>query len=170
MELGILHDRDIRLSEKFVTIALAACVILVACFLAYIAVTPREGERFTEFYLTGPNGNLSNFPSVLNVSQPGTITIGLVNNEGIRTSYAVRVDLVGVQIVYNATIASNETKDVNRTTWSWINLTLSDRENWTNPYIFRISSSGLWKVEFLLFKDGPFPSAYRTLHFFIQVL
>jgi len=169
LELAWPRGKDMPLLDKLVTIALASCVVVVACFLAYIAVIPRGGDRFTEFYLLGPNGNMSNFPSTLNVSQPGAVTIGLVNREGITTSYGVRVDLVGVQVVYNATTASNETKDVNRTTWSWINFTLADRESWNDPYGFSISLIGLWKVQLLLFKDGYFTIAYRTLHFFVQV-
>ena len=37
------------------------------------------------------------------------------------------------------------------------------------PELFRIDFTGLWKVEFLLFKDGDFSSAYRELHLYIRV-
>ena len=74
-----------------------------------------------------------------------------------------------MQIVYNATAGFNETMEVNRTTWSSFPVTLGDGQNWTQPYTFRINETGLWKVEFLLFKDGEPSSAYRELHLYIRV-
>jgi uncharacterized membrane protein len=59
--------------------------------------------------------------------------------------------------------------EVNRTTWSTINVTLPDGRNWTRPYTFRINDVGLWKVQFLLFKDGDLSSAYRELHLYARV-
>jgi uncharacterized membrane protein len=46
---------------------------------------------------------------------------------------------------------------------------LADGQNWTQPYAFRINYVGLWKVQFLLFKDGGFSSANRDLHLFVRV-
>jgi predicted CopG family antitoxin len=80
----------------------------------------------------------------------------------------VRIDLVGVQIVYNATSGFNETVEVNRTTWSTFPVTLADGRNGTRPYTFRVKHVGLWKVPFLRFKDGDVSSAYRELHLRIR--
>ena len=74
-----------------------------------------------------------------------------------------------MQIVYNATSGFNETLELNRTTWSTFNVTLADGRNWTQPYTFQINDTGLWKVQFLLFKDGDFSSAYRELHLYVRV-
>ena len=74
-----------------------------------------------------------------------------------------------VRLVCGATPRSDETVEVNRTTWSTFNVTLADRGNWTRPYTFQINSTGLWKVQFLLFKDGDFSSAYRELHLYVRV-
>ena len=74
-----------------------------------------------------------------------------------------------MQIIFNATSGLNETIEVNRTTWSTLGVTLAEGRNWTQPYTFRINYLGVWKVQFLLFKDGDFSSAYRKLHIFIHV-
>ncbi len=105
----------------------------------------------------------------LNVSKPASVIIGVVNHELATINYTIRVDLVGVRIVYNATAGFNETVEVNRTTWSSFNATLADGANWTHPYTFSIASVGLWKVQFLLFKDGVFAIAYRELHLYVMV-
>ena len=108
-------------------------------------------------------------PSRLNVSQAAEIILGAENHEGRVMSYTVRVDLVGVQILYNATARANDTVEVNSTSLSWFNVTLADGQNWTRPYTFSISSGGLWKVRFLLFRDGGVSAAYRELHLYVTV-
>ena len=84
-------------------------------------------------------------------------------------NYTVRVDLVGVLVVYNATSGFNETVEANRTTWSAFSVALADGQNWTGTYAFRINFTGLWKVQFLLFKDTDFLSAYMELHLYVRV-
>ena len=74
-----------------------------------------------------------------------------------------------MQIVYNATSGFNETIEVNRTSWLTFNVSLADGRNWMQPYTFRINDAGLWKVQFLLFKDSDLTSAYRELRLYIRV-
>ena len=105
----------------------------------------------------------------LHVSQNGSVIIGIANHEAATANYTVRVDLVGVRIVYNATAGFNETIELNRTSWTWLNVTVADGANWTQPYTFSIPYVGLWKVQFLLFKDAAFSSAYLGLHLYVTV-
>ena len=46
---------------------------------------------------------------------------------------------------------------------------LGDAANETWTYTFAIDAAGTWKVEFLLFRDGDFAAAYRSLHLFVTV-
>ena len=155
--------------DKGLTVALAGSIVVAGSTFAYIVLTPRPGETFTEFYILGPGGNASGYPTNLTVNETGGVIIGVVNHEAAAAIYTVRVDLVGVRIVYNATAGFNETVEVNRSTWTWLNLTVADGANWTHPYSFSIAYVSLWKVQFLLFKDGDFSNAYRELHLFVRV-
>jgi len=152
------------------SIAIAASVILAAGTLVYIVTTPRPGERFTEFYVTGPSGNATGYPTALNVSEAGSVILAVTNHESINANYTLRIDLVGVQLVYNATSGYNETVELNRTTWSSFNITLANGKTWTQSYAFSINSTGLWKVQFLLFTDGNFSVSYRELHLYVRVI
>ncbi len=63
----------------------------------------------------------------------------------------------------------DETVEANRTIWSTFNVTLADGRNGTQSHTFRINDTGLWKVHFLLFKDGDVSNAYRELHLYVRV-
>ncbi len=155
--------------DRALALGVVASVLIAAGALAYVLVVPRAGERFTEFYIQGPGGNATGYPSTLNVSQPASLVIGVVNHEYAPTGYTVRVDLVGVQLVYNATLDANVTYELNRTAMSWFNFTLADGASWTRLYTFSIGTPGSWMVQFLLFKDGNTSSAYRQVRVFVSV-
>jgi uncharacterized membrane protein len=161
--------REYSVLDKVLTIALGASLATAVITLTYIGFTPRPPEAFSEFYILGPGGNASGYPTALNVTQTGTVIMGIANHESANVNYAIRVDLVGVRIVYNTTSKSNETFEVNRTAWSRFNITLANGNDWTQPYAFRINYVGLWKVQFLLFKDGNSSKAYREFHLFVRV-
>ncbi len=59
--------------------------------------------------------------------------------------------------------------EVNRTTWSTFNVTLTDGGRRRHPSTFRINDTALGKVQFLPFKDGDFSSPYRELHLYVRV-
>jgi uncharacterized membrane protein len=169
LDLSIPQWKEYTRLEKTITLGLAASIVVAGGTLAYVVLAPRPGETFTEFFVLGPSGNASGYPTVLNVSQPGSVLLGIANHEAASVNYTVRVDLVGVHIVYNATAHANETVELNRTTWTWLNVTLGDGANWTHPYPFSIPAVGLWKVQFLLYKDGDLSSVYREVHLFVTV-
>ena len=169
VNLGLPEWKGSSLFDKSLSVALTASIVVAGGTLAYIVLTPRPEETFTEFYILGPGGNASGYPTNLTVNQTGSVIVGVVNHEGATVNYTVRIDLVGVRIVYNATFGFNETVEVNRTTWSMLNVTLPDGRNWSQPYTFRINYTGISKVQFLLFKDGTLSSAHRELHLYVRV-
>jgi len=142
VDLSLPLWKEYRAVDKGITIALAASILVAGGALAYVALSPRPSETFTEFYILGPRGNASGYPTALNVSQPGTVVLGIVNHEAASLNYTIRIDLVGVQIVYNATSGFNETIEVNRTSWLTFNVSLADGRNWMQPYTFRINDAG----------------------------
>jgi uncharacterized membrane protein len=161
--------REYSVLDQGLAVILAASIFIGGGTLAYFVLTPRPGETFTEFYILGPDGKPSGYPRYLNASQPGTVILGIANHESTSVNYSIRIDLVGVRIVYNATSKSNETFEVNRTTWPMLDVALANGGNWTRAYMFRIDFAGLWKIQFFLFNNGDFSSPYRKLHIFVTV-
>src|SRR6266566_3929632 len=165
--LSIPTWKDYAFVDKTLTVALLACVIAAGASLAYVLASPRADSGFTEFYVLGPDGNASGYPTHLAPSQPGTVVLEITNHEAASANYAVRVDLVGIRVVYNTTTGGNETLEVNRTTLSWINASVADGQDVSQLYTFTISRTGFWKVQFLLFKDGDLSSSYRETHLYV---
>jgi uncharacterized membrane protein len=155
--------------DRALTIALVGAIAAAGAAIATAILAPPPSEPFTEFYLLGPNGTLSGYPTNLTVNESWSVIVGVVNHESASVNYTVRVDLVGIRMVYNATLGFNETAEINRTTWTWMNITVANGANWTEPYAFAIPSAGLWRIQFLLFKDGEFSSPYRQVHLPITV-
>ncbi len=155
--------------DKVLAVGLVISVIFSISVLAFVLTTPRPGERFTEFGILGPGGLLSNYPTDLNVSEEGTVLIFVANHEFEPVDYTVRVDQVGVEIVFNPDTGANETVELNRTNLAWMNLTLIHDTNSTSPYTFQIDATGLYQVQFRLFRDGNLVQVYRNLHLFVTV-
>ena len=169
--LGRSELRGSAAVDKILAVIFAASIVFAAGVVVYVAVTPRPQELFTQFYVLDRDGTVDPalYPTHLNVSQPGTVVIVVVNNESAHVDYGVRVDLVGVRVVTNATSGSNENVEVNRSTLQTYDVGLDDRGTWRQPFTFAIGSPGLWEVDFLLFRIGNFPSPYRQVNFFTNV-
>ncbi len=169
VDLGVPDWKEYGALDRALTIALIVSIVVAGASLAYVVLTPRPGETFTEFYILGPGGNASGYPTNLTVNQTGNVIIGVNNHEGAAVTYTLRIDLVGVVIVYNATSGFNETVPISNKTWTWTNLSVADGANWTQPYAFSIPKAGLWKVQFLLYKDPDLVDVYRELHLYVAV-
>ncbi len=161
---------DYTLIDKATTLLLLAIIVMAIGAFAYGETRIMPSERFTEFYLLGPQGNANDYPTRLNVSQNGTVIIGVVNHEYMTVNYTVRVDLIGLMLIRNATSGLNATVDVNRTTLDWFHVTLGNEQNWIRPYSFLIASAGFWKIQFLLFRNDSLVTPYSTLQLFVSVL
>lgn len=149
--------KDIRKSfqgesktERILSIVLIISIILAISTTAYIIVKPKEGEKFTEFYILGPDGKASNYPTNLSTGQNGSVIIGVVNHEYATTDYLLMVK------VNNSTL-------LNQT------LTLTSGQKMEIPFNFTAGTSGQKKMEFLLYKLPNNETSYRNLHLWLNV-
>ena len=80
--------------ERVLTIALLVSILLSITLLIYIISTPRQGEKFTEFYILGPAGKAEGYPTHLKINENASIIIGIVNHEGKKLNYTVEIWLL----------------------------------------------------------------------------
>jgi uncharacterized membrane protein len=142
---------NLNRQDRLLTIGIIACLVVAGGLTAHFASMPRIGERFTEFYVLGPNGKISDYPTKLPLGESGTVILGIVNHEYETVNYTVKVKLDGETI---ATING---------------ITLNHEEKWEQKYTFTPHKTGdKMKLEFLLYKNGE-PEPYRQLHLWITV-
>ena len=138
-------------TSKILSIILIISIFLAIGTTAYIIVKPNLGETFTEFYLLGPGGNASDYPTNLTVGQNASVIIGVVNHEHKTVEYHLVV-------TSNSAIMSEQ------------NITLTNGNKTEIPYSFTANSNGTKKIEFLLYKLPDNTNIYRSLHLFVNVV
>jgi uncharacterized membrane protein len=138
-------------TSRILSIILILTIIIAISTTIYIIVKPKQGETFTEFYLLGPGGKASNYPTNLTVGETGSVIIGIVNHEYKTVDYQLVVTSNGV-------IMSEQ------------NITLTSGNKTEIPYNFTASTAGNKKLEFMLYKLPDNTNIYRSLHLFVNVV
>jgi uncharacterized membrane protein len=199
LDVRISFPKDETRSDRVLIVILIVCIVIAACLLVYAVFTPRQGERFTEFYILGSNHLASDYPTNLSVGENATIILGVINHEDAFRYYSVEVWLSNQTTSYNTTTQMNET--IYHHLWFMdkidlslpslpINLEETTTSQWEYNYTFLINRTGSFKLVFLLYTaqvhqylkdmdykavaseivDDEHTSAYRNLHLWINVL
>ncbi|MDI6644103.1 MAG: DUF1616 domain-containing protein [Methanobacteriaceae archaeon] len=137
--------------DKILSVILIISIILAISATIYIIVTPKEGEKFTEFYILGSGGKASDYPTNLTVGQSGKLIVGVVNHE-----YS--------NVTYNLLVRFNGTPVTSR------NITLAHEKKWEQLITFNATNPGAnQKLELLLYKLPDKQKPYRSLHLWVDV-
>lgn len=141
--------------DKALTIFLAFSILLSVGTLAYVVITPKEGEHFTEFYILGPEGKADNYPTNYSLGQSGNVIIGVVNHEYSPVNYTMELRLQNQSLP----LPENMQK-----------IQLAHNETWEKPLTITPPVTGQnMKLEFLLFNETEKTIPYRDLHLWINV-
>jgi len=138
--------------DRVLSVVLIVAIVGAIGTLAYVIATPKVGERFTEFYLLGPQGKAENYTTNLTLGEKGGVILGIVNHEQVEMSYQVKAMVNGteggVKIWLEGenggtTLAANNTIVV---------AALANDEKWEREIFFEPLERGEGqKLEFLLF-------------------
>lgn len=158
--------------DRALTVILVIAILVVIVSLIYVITLPKNGEKFTEFYLLGPTGKAENYPRNLSTNETATVIIGVANHEQRSINYTIEIWLINQttntnnqtiyhQMWYLDTILTNtlphqpiDTEDP----WS---------PQWTYDYTFHINRTGTYKLAFLLFKAPT--TAYTTNEDYLEI-
>ena len=139
-----------RRDKLFITTFLVS-IVIIGSLTVYLAATPKIGERYSEFYLTGSNGKIADYPTNLVLGENGTVTLGIINHENQNATYKVAVFLDNVAV------------------GAIDNITLGNAMAWEKNYTFTPQKiGGNMPLEFTLYKEG-FDEPYRNLQLWINV-
>ena len=138
--------------NKALSIILAVAIIAALGILSYALVTPRQGEKFTEFFVIGTGEMALDYPSELRVNQEAEVIVGIINHEGEATSYRVEVKIGG-----------NRNSGID-------GIVVEPDEEWQDEVSFAPTMSGNnQKVEFVLYQNGERESRLKPLVLWINV-
>ncbi|MFB3764162.1 MAG: DUF1616 domain-containing protein [Methanotrichaceae archaeon] len=146
----VMADEKSRV-DKALTIILILSIILSVSALVYVIVTPKQGEKFTEFYILGPKGKAYDYPTRVLAGNKSTVIVGVVNHEYSLVNYTMNLNFD------NSTILEDR-------------LTLEHNQTWEHPVTYVLNHPGdEQKLEFLLYKEDNFTAPYRDLHLWVNV-
>ena len=138
-------------TDKILTAILIISILLAISVTVYVIVTPKEGEKFTEFYVLGPGGMAEEYPTNLTVGEEGEVFIGVVNHEYAAVTYQLELKVNGGVIDQKSIV-------------------LTHNKTWEGPFTFKPKKAGEdQKLEFLLYKVGE-EGIYRSLHLWVDVI
>lgn len=192
IDLSFLKEEN-RL-DKLLTLVLVISIFIAVIALVYVIITPKVGEKFTEFYLLGPDGIADDYPKYLTSGENASVIIGVVNHEYIKVNYTVEIWLINQSLVYNESKNQNETfyhnmwfKDKFTISLDHVPINIEEQwePQWEQNYTFNIIRKGDFKLSFLLFKkpteeyslteeykviaEQKMNNAYREIHLWINV-
>ena len=157
----LLQENRSRL-DRALTIILVLSIIASIAALVYVIVTPKQGEKFTEFYILGPGGKACDYPTSVISGSSSTVIVGVVNHEYAPVNYTMR-------IVLNSTV-DGEQPHTEEMLIASHNLTLAHNESWERPVNYTLNRTGdFQKLQFLLYREGNFTGPYRDLHIWVNV-
>jgi uncharacterized membrane protein len=137
--------------DKALTVLLVLSILLSIAALVYVIVTPKQGEKFTEFYILGPGGKAYDYPTKVGLHQDSMVIVGVVNHEYSLVNYTMNVS------VENRTLVERR-------------MSLQHNETWEQPITYRLLHLGNFqRVQFYLFKEDNFTAPYRDLHLWVNV-
>jgi len=137
--------------DRALTVVLIISILASVTALAYVIVMPKQGEKFTEFYILGPKGKAYDYPTQVELGNSSTVIVGVVNHEYSRVNYTMQLEF------YNATILQR-------------NLTLEHNATWERTVNYTLAHPGdEQKLEFFLYKENNFTAPYRDLHLWVNV-
>lgn len=139
--------------DKGLSVGLVVAIVAALGCLGYVIANPKQGEKFTEFYILGLEGKAENYPQQVTVGEEARVILGIVNHEHQPTSYRVEIEISGVK-----------DKEIHTGI-------LAHEEKWEKEVGFTLEEVGLnQKVEFWLYKDTePQPCLEDPLHLYINV-
>jgi uncharacterized membrane protein len=161
--------------DRILTVFLVLAILLAVLSTVYVIVVPKEGERFTEFFILGEKQKAADYPDRISVGQNYPLYIGVGNHEYRNVTYTIETwgmvvesdDLTNTSRIlamdpiwrYSTTLAHNETVDI--------------------PYNLSVGKTGYNRIEFLLFNEtvpgadmrsgDRINASYRSLHLWVTI-
>ena len=172
---GIFSSQQNTLKTRVFNAIILVTLIAAVCTTIVVFSTPKEGEKFTEFYILGKNGTAADYPTTLIEGSSEQLILGIGNHEYQNMNYVTEIWMTNITFdtTTNTTVVSRMQR------LDQFSLSLQHNVYYQEPYRFTVPATGFNKLTFLLFKDTPPPdpvtgyerinSSYRNLQLGVTV-
>jgi len=145
-----LDWQAMALKERVITGVLIASIAFAAGSIIFVITAPREGERFTEFYILGLGGMATGYPDEIALGDSARLVLGIANHEGQPLSYTIEGRLDGSPDALAVSVVGPLVEAVDDSTF--VVQDLADEAEWESIIEVRplVAGDGL-KAELLLF-------------------
>jgi uncharacterized membrane protein len=160
--------------DRALTIILIVAIIAAVATTIFVIVVPKEGEKFTEFYILGAQGKAADYPTDFAAGTPQTVIIGIGNHEYRNITYTV--ETLALNQVFDET--TNQSTVVSAVPLERFTVTVPHNTTIEQPYTFSITDPSVNRLQFLLFETPPpetvtgserINASYRDLHLWMRV-
>ena len=142
--------------DRLLYLLVALSLVTAAGLIAYRLAIPASEQKFTEFYVLGPAGQMRDYPETLTVGEEASAALGIVCQEHSSTSYRVEIWV-------------DKGQDTEEQCAVIGPIELCHDEEWEQEAVFAIEQPGEdRKVEFWLFRNNE-TQPCRTLHLWVDV-
>ncbi len=137
--------------DKILTVVLVISIVAALFMLVYVIVTPKQGEKFTEFYILGTGGKAEGYPTDLAAGKTSAVIVGIVNHEYEPVNYTLRVKI-------NEDILKEQ------------QVRMAHNQTWERQVNFTPLRAGTGiKLQFLLYRNDNLTQPYRDTHLWVNV-
>jgi len=166
---------NISRMDRILNIVFLIVIVVTVAMTIYVIVVPKEGEKFTEFYILGENGMAKDYPRDIVMGKEYGVIIGVGNHEYRNISYTIECYLMNLTfdpVTNSSTVQS--LIPIDRFSLSVpYNTTIEQHWNFTVPTL------GFNRLEFLLFNEtvpndtitrfDRINASYRDLYLWIDI-
>jgi uncharacterized membrane protein len=146
------YQMDEMTTERAITLVLAVALLASVGGVVFFAANPPPAtEPFTEFYVLGPDGTASDYPTDLSVGGSGTVIVGVTNHEHEAVNYAVVMTMDGETVKERS-------------------VRLEDEETWEGELSFTAREPGRQRLRLELYRgESTSGEPYRSLRLWLSV-
>ena len=163
-------------TDKILSIILLISILAAIGTTIFVIVFPKEGEKFTEFYILGEKRMAADYPDRLFIGEEYPMYIGVGNHEYRNVSYTIEVH----QITMETDESGNVSYITRMNMTDRLSVAVPHNETVTLPYNLTAADKGYNRIEFLLFNESVpdrsvwgmerINQSYRDLHLWVKIL
>jgi len=162
-------------TDRILTVVLTLTILVAVLATVYVIAVPKEGERFTEFFILGEKQKAADYPDRINTGENYPVYIGVVNHEYRNVTYTVETWAMFEEF----DSVTNTSRIITMDPLWQRSFGLAHNETMSIPYNLSVEKPGYNRVEFLLFNEtvpgaevsngDRINASYRDLHLWVTV-